>query len=56
MENEPYEAGEVYHVIPVDDFEEHIVSKDCWCLPEQDEERVWIHHEFADGLIREKTT
>lgn len=36
-----------FHIIPENDFREHFVSSDCWCLPMQDElePNLWLHHE-----------
>jgi hypothetical protein len=37
---------EELHVIPRDDFREHLSSPNCWCKPVQDEEDpdCWIHN------------
>lgn len=32
-----------YHVVPINDLREHILSKDCWCNP-FDDEGVFVHH------------
>lgn len=41
------------HVVPLDDFREHAVSRDCWCCPTEDEEDPFliIHHSM-DGRER----
>lgn len=43
-----------YHVVPINDLYEHIVSSNCWCRPTRDceEHNVWVHNS-ADG--REET-
>lgn len=44
------ELDDIYHVYPEDDLREHIMSKDCWCKPKQDEEmsNLYIHNSM-DG-------
>lgn len=39
------------HVIPMDDYMEHSCSRDCWCQPEEDEEKplVVIHKRAKDA-------
>jgi hypothetical protein len=40
------ETSETYHVVPVADTCEHIISLDCWCQPyvDEEEEDVIIHN------------
>jgi hypothetical protein len=44
------EPGERTHVIPLNDLQDHILSKRCWCQPYEDEdcEGAWVHSS-ADG-------
>lgn len=35
------------HVVPLDDFREHALSSDCWCLPMVDDDIVI--HQSMDG-------
>ncbi len=39
------------HVLPLDDFREHVARRDCWCCPIESEPYVWLHRAL-DG--REK--
>lgn len=47
------------HVIPLDDFREHLVSDFCWCNPTADDEDddVMVHHsmdhreEYENGRL-----
>lgn len=44
----------VSHVIPINDLREHLIDKDCWCHPEEDDDtdgQMYMHNS-ADG--REK--
>lgn len=41
------------HVVPIDDYREHDVSKTCWCKPSPDTEESNVYlHKALDG--REK--
>lgn len=36
------------HIEPVEDLKEHILTKNCWCLPTIDEEYDLIIHNSMD--------
>jgi len=44
------------HVIPLDDYQEHFESKNCWCQPEMIERsletgvEVWSHNRAKDAI------
>lgn len=45
----PFKPQDGVHVYPIGDDKVHVMSRECWCQPEYDEEQeVWIHHS-ADG-------
>jgi hypothetical protein len=52
-----WEADGEVHVGPLGDFREHLLSRQCWCQPREDDEADWviIHHsmdrreEFENG-------
>lgn len=37
----------VYHVLPIDDYDEHIISGGCWCQPRLDVKEVLTGHEVV---------
>lgn len=38
-----------HHLIPIDDWREHVITPQCWCRPTPDEEHdIWVHHSM-DG-------
>lgn len=44
-----------WHVIPLDDLKEHVVSEHCWCEPEVDldhEDDLIFTHNALDGRDR----
>lgn len=36
------------HVVPINDLKEHVLTINCWCNPEEQEEGVLVHN-AADG-------
>lgn len=38
------DEDEETHHIPVHDDHEHMISRECWCKPEQDEDGEFIHN------------
>ena len=39
-----------FHVVPINDLKDHMLTADCWCMPERDDEypEVFVHNS-ADG-------
>lgn len=38
------ETDDDVHVIPLNDYREHIADRNCWCGPLVEEDGVVIHH------------
>lgn len=46
-------AEDNIHVLPINDFREHVESADCWCKPDEDD-GVVTHHSL-DGREKYET-
>ena len=46
--------SDIWHVLPINDLREHKESKDCWCIPIEDEDGVIVHNSM-DGREKYET-
>lgn len=41
------------HVCPINDARPHLVARECWCRP-NDDDGVWVHHAADRREVKEK--
>lgn len=46
MDDDPtvYETGNPIHVTPEGDLRDHVAKPDCWCSPDEIDNKVFVHH------------
>ncbi len=39
----------IWHLVPEGDAKEHLLSEECWCLPDWDEvDELYLHNNLED--------
>lgn len=39
-----YETDNPIHVVPVNDLRDHVAKSDCWCKPNEIDNKVFVHN------------